>query len=245
IASGESKWGRMSGLVLWLPHGYEGQGAEHSSARLERYLQLCAEHNMQVVYPTTPAQLFHLLRRQFLINTRKPLVMMGPKSMLRRKASFSALADLTGGCFQPVLGEVDAEIRPSRCRRLLLCSGKVYYDLLEARREEGIDHVGIVRLERLYPFPEDELKLALAGFAATDDVVWVQEEPENQGAWYQIRHRIAACLHAGQRLRHLARPAAAAPAVGSQRRHVQEQQALVAAALGIEDEAKSGNQGGG
>ncbi len=237
IASGESKWQRMSGLVLWLPHGYEGQGAEHSSARLERYLQLCAEGNMQVVYPTTPAQLFHLLRRQFLINTRKPLIMMGPKSMLRRKASFSSLDELTAGAFRPVLGEADSSIEPSRCRRLLLCSGKVYYDLLEARRERGVGHVGIVRIERLYPFPEAELKLALADFAATDEIVWVQEEPENQGAWYQIRHRIAACLHPGQRLRHLSRPAAAAPAVGSMRRHRQEQEALIAAALGLGEEA--------
>ncbi len=231
IAAGESKWSRMSGLVLWLPHGYEGQGAEHSSARLERYLQLCAENNMQVVYPTTPAQLFHLLRRQLRGRMRKPLIMMGPKSMLRQKLSFSSLSDFTDGAFQPVIGEVDREIQPSRTRRLLLCSGKVYYDLLAARRKQGISDIGIARIERLYPFPYDELKLVTAEFAATDEIVWVQEEPLNQGAWFQIEHCLERCLHASQHLHRLTRPAAAAPAVGSARRHKREQETLVRLAL--------------
>ncbi len=227
IAAGESKWNRMSGLVLWLPHGYEGQGAEHSSARLERYLQLCAENNMQVVYPTTPAQLFHLLRRQLMGRMRKPLIMMGPKSMLRQKLSFSTLDDFTSGGFRPVLGEVDANVQPSRTRRLLLCSGKVYYDLLAWRRERDVTDVAIARIERLYPFPYDELKQVTAGFAATDEIVWVQEEPLNQGAWFQIEHCLERCLHASQSLYRLARPAAASPAVGSAKRHRQEQESLV------------------
>ncbi|HKJ84144.1 MAG TPA: 2-oxoglutarate dehydrogenase E1 component [Mariprofundaceae bacterium] len=231
IAAGESKWSRMSGLVLWLPHGYEGYGAEHSSARLERFLQLCAEGNMQVVYPTTPAQLFHLLRRQVLIRMRKPLIMMGPKSLLRQKLSFSSLDEFTEGRFMPVLGETDESIEPSRVKRLLLCSGKVYYDLLASRRKREIHDVAIVRIERLYPFPYDALKLQTANFASTKEVVWVQEEPENQGAWYQTAHRIRHCLHAGQSLHHIARATSASPAVGSGKRHAQQQAALVEAAL--------------
>ena len=231
ISSGSSKWNRMSGLVLWLPHGYEGQGAEHSSARLERYLQLCAEKNMMVTYPTTPAQLFHLLRRQLLIRTRRPLVIMGPKSMLRQKLSFSPAEALAEGGFQPVLDETDAGIDPSRVRRLLLCAGKVYYDLLAARQQAEQTDVAIARLECLYPFPDDALKAVLARFAATADVVWVQEEPENQGAWLQVRHEIGHCLYHGQHLTPVTRPASAAPAVGSHQRHEDEQHRLVTAAL--------------
>ncbi len=231
IAAGESKWRRMSGLVLWLPHGFEGQGAEHSSARLERYLQLCAENNMQVVAPTTPAQLFHLLRRQSLIKTRKPLIMMAPKSMLRQKLSYSPFEALTRGHFHPVIPEMDKVVKLSRVRRLLLCSGKVYYDLLAARRKQEIVDVGIVRIERLYPFPYDELRMQLVSFAATTEVVWVQEEPENQGAWFQIDYRLEQCLQTGQHLKHLARAPGAAPASGSAKRHVRRQQALVEAAL--------------
>jgi 2-oxoglutarate dehydrogenase E1 component len=231
IAAGESKWARMSGLVLWLPHGYEGQGAEHSSARVERYLQLSAEGNMQVVNPTTPAQLFHLLRRQSLIHTRKPLILLAPKSMLRHKLSLSALEEFTNGHFQPVIPEVDASIEPCRVKRLLLCSGKVYYDLLEARRKRNITEVAIIRIERLYPFPYDEVKTQTVNFAATHEIVWVQEEPENQGAWYHIKHCLERCMHAGQHLKHLARASSASPAVGSSRRHMQQQQALVDCAL--------------
>jgi len=230
VAAGESKWGRMSGLVLWLPHGYEGQGAEHSSARLERYLQLCAECNIQVVCPTTPAQLFHLLRRQSLIRTRKPLIFMAPKSMLRQKLSYSTADELANGRFQPLLPEVD-ELDAPQVRRLIVCSGKVYYDLLAARRKRKINDVAIVRLEQLYRFPYDELKGQAALFSAATELLWVQEEPENQGAWFQIRHCLRRCLHEGQTLLHLARAAAAAPAVGSAKRHAEQQQALVDTAL--------------
>jgi len=230
MSSSESKWQRMSGLVLWLPHGYEGQGAEHSSARLERYLQLCAEDNMQVVYPSTPAQLFHLLRRQLLISMRKPLIMMGPKSLLRQKLSFSSLDELTGGSFMPLLPEVDA-LDPSTCRRLILCSGKVYYDLLAERRKQGLDDIGIVRLERLYPFPSDLLTQQMKLYHAANQVVWVQEEPENQGAWFQINSGIRRCLLPDQKLHHAARKASAAPAVGSLKRHQEQQSALIEAAL--------------
>ncbi|RMH51772.1 MAG: 2-oxoglutarate dehydrogenase E1 component [Zetaproteobacteria bacterium] len=228
IAAGESKWERMSGLVLWLPHGYEGQGAEHSSARLERYLQLCAEENMQVVAPTTPAQLFHLLRRQFHINTRKPLVLMGPKSLLRNRASFSDLSAFSHGRFQPVIPEQDPAHDPAVCRRLLLCSGKVYYDLVAAREDAS---VGIVRLERLYPFPAEELRAILAGYPRAEQVVWVQEEPFNQGAWFEINSSIRQVLDPHQRLGCVARPALAAPAVGSAVRHKEEQETVVRRAL--------------
>jgi len=235
ISAGESKWGRMSGLTLWLPHGYEGQGAEHSSARLERFLQLCAEENMQVACPTTPAQLFHLLRRQLMIETRKPLIFMSPKSMLRQKLSYSTLAEFTDGAFMPVLPEAEEGIKAESCRRVLICSGKVYYDLLAARREREIDDIAIVRAERLYPFPCEALQAEVARFAKAKEIVWVQEEPENQGAWYQIRHYLQHCVQDERLLKHLSRPAAAAPAVGSHKRHVEEQQALVDAALAKEE----------
>jgi len=234
IAAGESKWGRMSGLVLWLPHGFEGQGAEHSSARLERYLQLCAEDNMQVVYPTTPAQLFHLLRRQSLIKTRKPLIMMAPKSMLRQKLSFSPLEALTQGHFHPVIAETDKEIKPSRVRRLLLCSGKVYYDVLTERRKKKVDDAALVRVERLYPFPAEDVRKIAAAYPQADEVVWLQEEPLNQGAWLQINSSIRRCLLPEQKLFCLARETAAAPAVGSAKRHAEQQQALTDAALAHE-----------
>jgi len=230
IAAGESKWARMSGLVLWLPHGYEGQGAEHSSARLERYLQLCAESNMQVVCPTTPAQLFHLLRRQSLIRTRKPLIFMAPKSMLRQKLSYSTADEMAKGRFQPLLPEID-ELDTPNVHRLIVCSGKVYYDLLAERRARQINDVAIVRLERLYRFPYDELNGQVAWFSAAKEILWVQEEPENQGAWFQIHHCLRRCLREGQELLHLARAAAAAPAVGSMKRHLEQQKALVDVAL--------------
>jgi len=230
IAAGESKWARMSGLVLWLPHGYEGQGAEHSSARLERFLQLCAESNMQVVCPTTPAQLFHLLRRQSLIRTRKPLIFMAPKSMLRQKLSYSTVDELANGRFQPLLPEID-ELDTPNVRRLIVCSGKVYYDLLAERRARNINDVAIVRLEQLYRFPYDELHGQVAWFSAATEMLWVQEEPENQGAWFQIHHCLRRCLSQGMELSHLARAAAAAPAVGSMKRHLEQQKALVDVAL--------------
>jgi len=227
IAAGESKWSRMSGLVLWLPHGYEGQGAEHSSARIERFLQLCAEDNMQVVCPTTPAQVFHLLRRQSRIATRKPLIMMSPKSMLRLKASFSPLSDFTSGYFQAVIAEVNTDIQTSSCRRILLCSGKVYYDLLTEREKLKINHIAIVRIERLYPFPSELLTQILKPYIATKDVFWVQEEPANQGAWMQIQSNLRQSLLASQKLYGLSRPALAAPAVGSMQRHKAELRELL------------------
>jgi len=231
IAAGESKWKRMSGLVLWLPHGFEGQGAEHSSARLERFLQLCADDNMQVVCPTTPAQLFHLLRRQYLSTMRKPLIMMAPKSMLRNKGSFSDLEDLTTKSFQPVLPEKTPATKASR--RVVLCTGKVHFDLLEAREEQGIEDVHSIRLERLYPFPLDELKAMLQQepYVSSKEVLWLQEEPLNQGAWRQIKHRLRDSLLPGQELFVLARPSLAAPAVGSIKRHIREKEYLVNSAL--------------
>ena len=231
IAAGETKWNRMSGLVVWLPHGYEGQGAEHSSARLERYLQLCAEQNMQVVCPTTPAQLFHLLRRQQMSRVRKPLIMMAPKSMLRNKLSFSQLKDFTGSRFQPVLKEADAAIKPSQVRRLILCTGKVYYDLLAERGKREIKDIAMVRIERLYPFPTDQVCAQLEVYGAVEEIVWVQEEPENQGAWMALNSPIRRALLEKQKIYAISRPAAAAPAVGAAKRHKKEQAALVDAAL--------------
>jgi len=227
IAAGETKWNRMSGLVMWLPHGYEGQGAEHSSARLERYLQLCGEENMQVVCPTTPAQLFHLLRRQLLSKVRKPLIMMAPKSMLRNKLSFSALEDFTRGSFQTVLPEADSTIVVSKVRRVLICTGKVYYDLLAERNQAGITDVTILRLERVYPFPAEVLQQQLANYAATTEVFWVQEEPENQGAWMFLSSPIRQVLLESQKVYALARPESAAPAVGSIIRHKAELRSLM------------------
>ncbi|MDQ6956861.1 MAG: 2-oxoglutarate dehydrogenase E1 component [Mariprofundaceae bacterium] len=222
IAAGESKWSRMSGLVLWLPHGYEGQGSEHSSARLERFLQLCAEDNMQVICPTTPAQVFHLLRRQSMIATRKPLVVMSPKSMLRLKASFSPLQDFTSGHFQPVIAESDTKIKAASCQRLLLCSGKVYYDLLAERESLVMKSIAIVRVERLYPFPAELLRETVHAYSAAKEVFWVQEEPANQGAWMQINSEIRRILLDTQKLYRISRPALAAPAVGSMARHKAE-----------------------
>ncbi|MDQ6993766.1 MAG: 2-oxoglutarate dehydrogenase E1 component [Mariprofundus sp.] len=236
IAASESKWGRLSGLVLWLPHGYEGQGAEHSSARLERYLQLCAENNMQVAYPTTPAQLFHLLRRQLLSKLRKPLIMMAPKSMLRQKLSFSPRDAFTAGVFQPVLPESDAKILLTTTRRVLLCSGKIYYDLLAERIERALTDIVILRIERLYPFPSQELEQVLQTYAAVRELVWVQEEPENQGAWSYLSGALNRVLNDEQKIYALTRPAAAAPAVGSAKRHKAELKLLMDRALGDSNE---------
>lgn len=235
IAAGETKWQRMSGITLWLPHGYEGQGAEHSSARLERFLQMCAENNMQVVYPTTPAQMFHLLRRQYMIDIRKPLIIMTPKSMLRQKLSFSSLDEFSKGKFFSVLGESEEKIKPEKVRRLVLCSGKVYYDILAARMKQEITDIALIRVERLYPFPSGRLKKHTALYPNATEVIWVQEEPKNQGAWYQIKHHLKRCLLPGQKLQFVSRPASAAPAVGSAKRHAEEQKRVVDKALGLID----------
>ena len=230
ISSGETKWGRYCGLMLFLPHGYEGQGPEHSSARLERFLQLCAEHNMSVVVPSTPAQMFHLIRRQMVRPFRKPTIVMTPKSLLRHKLSVSPLESLSEGRFMRIIPEIDA-IEPGRVTRLVLCSGKVYFDLLEARREQGLENVAIVRLEQLYPFPIRRYAALIEDFPALRDVVWCQEEPQNQGAWYQVRHRLQEPLGERRQLFYAGRKGAAAPAAGYYKLHNQQQEALVAAAL--------------
>jgi 2-oxoglutarate dehydrogenase E1 component len=228
ISSGEAKWERFCGLTLLLPHGYEGSGPEHSSARLERFLQLCAENNMQVCVPSTPAQMFHMLRRQMHQPFRKPLIVMMPKSLLRHELSVSALEDLTRGAFARVIGELD-ELPEAEVRRAVFCSGKVYFDLLKARRKEGLRDVALVRIEQLYPFPSEEYQAILNRYANLREVVWCQEEPQNQGAWYQIRHRLQEFVR--RPVLYAGRAPAAAPATGIGKIHEREQQALVSAAL--------------
>ena len=230
IASGESKWGRLCGLTLFLPHGYEGQGPEHSSARIERYLQSCADHNMQVCIPTTPAQMFHLLRRQMLRPYRRPLIVMTPKSLLRHKLAVSSLEDLCENGYQPVIGECDAH-DPHAVTRVILCAGKVYYDVLEARRKAGLGQVAIIRIEQLYPFPEQALADELARYPQARELVWCQEEPENQGAWHQIKHRFTGHLMHGLTLSYAGRPLCPAPAVGQFHRHIEQQKQVVDDAL--------------
>jgi 2-oxoglutarate dehydrogenase E1 component len=232
ISAGEQKWNRLCGLVMFLPHGMEGQGPEHSSARLERYLQLCAEKNMQVCVPTTPAQIFHLLRRQTLLECRKPLVVMTPKSLLRHRLAISSLEDLSSGEFQPLIDEVD-ELDVGAVRRVVMCSGKVYYDLLEKRRENQLQEVAIVRLERLYPFPKAQLRKALAGYPNAGEFVWCQEEPQNQGAWFSSQHHLRSALARPELLQYAGRAFSAAPASGYAGLHVKQQHALVAQALGL------------
>jgi 2-oxoglutarate dehydrogenase E1 component len=229
ITSGEHKWGRLCGLTMLLPHGYEGQGPEHSSARLERYLQLCAEHNIQVCVPTTPAQIYHLLRRQVIRPLRKPLVVLTPKSLLRHKLAISTLEDLAEGSFQTVIPEIDA-IDPAKVERLVLCSGKVYYDLLEKRRAEGREDIAILRIEQLYPFPEDDLVEILAPYTNLKHAVWCQEEPMNQGAWYSSQHHMRRILGRHNKaltLEYAGRDASAAPACGYASKHVEQQEKLL------------------
>ncbi len=232
ITSGEVKWGRASGLVMLLPHGYEGQGPEHSSARLERFLQLCADHNIQVAQPTTAAQIFHLLRRQMIRRFRKPLIVLTPKSLLRHKDASSPLGELSKGSFKTVIGEVDAAIEASKVRRMLVCSGKVYYDLLNARREQNKSDIAIIRIEQLYPFPHKAYADELAKYANLSEVIWVQDEPQNQGAWFQIQHNLLSQMDAGQKLAYAGRPASASPAVGYYYKHIAQQRELLAAAFG-------------
>ncbi len=237
VASAETKWLRMSGLVMLLPHGYEGQGPEHSSARLERYLQLCAERNMRVGNITTPANYFHALRRQLRANYRKPLVLMTPKSLLRHKLAVSSLAEFgPGSRFQVVLPEVDELVAPEKVKRVVLCTGKVYYDLLQERRDKGVKDVAIVRIEQLYPFPSITLPKILAPYSGAE-VVWCQEEPENMGAWHFLDRKIEGVLTAmggkAKRPVYVGRPAAASPATGLAKVHAQQQEALVRQALGL------------
>jgi 2-oxoglutarate dehydrogenase E1 component len=237
IASGETKWQRMSGLVMLLPHGMEGQGPEHSSARLERYLQLCADGNMSVVYCTTPASYFHVLRRQMHRNFRRPLIVMTPKSLLRHKLAVSSLKDMDEGtAFRPLLP--DATIAdPEAVRRVIFCSGKVYYDLYEAREEKEKASLALVRLEQLYPFPEEQVAAVCAEYVRATSFVWCQEEPENQGAWSFVQplfSRLFDAMGQGQRIVYVGRRASASPAVGYMSVHQSEQKALVAEALRIE-----------
>ena len=229
ISSGENKWGRLCGLTMLLPHGYEGQGPEHSSARLERYLQLCAEQNMQVCVPTTPAQVYHMLRRQVVRPLRKPLVALTPKSLLRHKLAISTLEDLAEGSFQTVIGEIDT-LDPKKVERLVLCSGKVYYDLLEKRRTEGREDIAIVRVEQLYPFPETDLAEIISIYKNIKHIVWCQEEPMNQGAWYCSQHhmrRVAAAHKKSLFLEYAGRDGSAAPACGYASLHVEQQEKLL------------------
>jgi len=230
ISSGEAKWGRLSSLTLFLPHGYEGQGPEHSSARLERFLQLCALENMQVVVPTTPAQFFHMIRRQMVRDLRKPLIVMTPKSMLRLPRSTSTYDDLSARGFQLMIPDSTAK-DPKKAKRVIVCAGKVYFDLVEEAEKRGLEDVAIVRVEQLYPFPREALAAELARFGAAKDVVWCQEEPQNQGAWYQIQHHLRFCLAPKQKLHYAGRPRSPAPACGHFNTHVAEQAALVEQAL--------------
>ncbi|MFA0055445.1 MULTISPECIES: 2-oxoglutarate dehydrogenase E1 component [Vibrio] len=230
ISSGEQKWARLCGLTMLLPHGYEGQGPEHSSARLERYLQLCAEQNMQVVVPSTPAQVYHMIRRQVVRPMRRPLIVMSPKSLLRHPLCTSSMEDLAEGTFQPAIAEID-DLAPENVKRVVFCSGKVYFDLLDQRRKNEQDDVAIVRIEQLYPFPYEDVRAAIAQYTNVVDYVWCQEEPQNQGAWYSSQHNFRAAIPVGADIQYAGRPASASPAVGYMSVHLKQQKALVDDAL--------------
>jgi len=232
ISSGEVKWGRVSGLTMLLPHGYEGQGPEHSSTRIERFLQLCADHNMQVVQPTTPAQIFHLLRRQMIRLFRKPLIVATPKSLLRHKEAVSDLSELAKGSFQPVLGETDGGIDAKKVKRVLACSGRVYYDLVAHRREAKANDVAIIRIEQLYPFAHKQFEAEMKKYENATEVVWVQDEPQNQGPWFYVEHHLKEGMKEGQKLAYSGRPASASPAVGYYAKHYEQQKALIEGAFG-------------
>jgi 2-oxoglutarate dehydrogenase E1 component len=232
IVSAEQKWRLLCGLTLMLPHGYEGQGPEHTSARIERFLQLAAQDNIQVCYPSSPSQMFHLLRRQVLRPYRKPLIIFSPKSTLRRKLSFSPVQELAEGRFREVIGETEG-LDPARVRRVVFCSGKVYYDLLEARREKNLTDAALIRVEQLYPYPADAIAAEIARYAHADEVVWAQEEPENQGSWDFVRDRLKAALRPSQKLVYAGRPIMAAPSGGDYHRHLERQKELVESALGL------------
>lgn len=235
ITSGEAKWGRLCGLTMLLPHGFEGQGPEHSSGRIERYLQLCADYNIQVCVPSNSAQIFHLLRRQMLRPLRKPLIVFTPKSLLRSKDAASPLTDFEQGNFKPVIGEVEVELieagSESPVRRIIACSGKVYYDLLKARRERGITEMAIIRIEQLYPFPHIDFAAQLAAYPNASEVLWCQEEPGNQGAWHRIQHYLLRHMRAGMKLGYALRPSSASPAAGYLAVHNEQQKAVIDAAF--------------
>jgi len=241
ISSGAAKWGRLCGLTMFLPHGYEGQGPEHSSARLERFLQLCAEYNQQVCVPTTPAQFFHMIRRQALRRFRRPLIVMTPKSLLRHKQSTSNLDALAEGRFETLISEIDPH-DDNAITRVVACSGKVYFDLLEARRKHERDDIAIIRIEQLYPFPRERLSEQLNRYPNTGKFVWCQEEPRNQGAWYQINHHLRACVGDQRKLAYAGRAASSSPAVGSLSIHNQQQKELVRKALDLPPEDQQDNR---
>jgi 2-oxoglutarate dehydrogenase E1 component len=232
IASGEVKWGRVNGITLMLPHGYEGQGPEHSSARLERFMQLAADNNMQIVQPTTASQIFHALRRQMVRMFRKPLIIMTPKSLLRAKDATSPLAEFTKGEFKTVIGPARAEVEGEKVKRVIACSGKVAYDLIKKRDEKKAWDVAILRVEQLYPFPHKSFAAELKRFPNATELVWCQDEPQNQGAWFFIQHQIHENMTDGQKLGYAGRPASASPAVGYSHLHVEQQKALLDQAFG-------------
>ncbi|AFZ83744.1 2-oxoglutarate dehydrogenase E1 component [Candidatus Kinetoplastibacterium blastocrithidii TCC012E] len=227
ISSGEAKWGRQSGLAMMLPHGYEGQGPEHSSGRIERFLQLCADNNIQVIQPTTGSQIFHVLRRQMIRQFRKPLVIFTPKSLLRNKDAASPLSDFSDGAFKMVIGETDESINAKLVKRILACSGKVYYDLLNARRDRSINNVAIIRIEQLYPFAHKSFETELQKYPNATEVIWVQDEPQNQGPWSYIHHHLYENMSYGQKLGYSGRNASASPAVGYMAKHQEQQKALI------------------
>ena len=231
IASGQAKWGRMCNLVMLLPHGYEGQGPEHSSARIERYLQLCSEYNMQVCIPSSPAQLYHLLLRQMLRPLRMPLVVITPKSLLRHPEATSSLQDLAANGFAPLLPDTDDSIKPAAVRRVVFCAGKIYYELLAARRERKIKDIALARLEQLYPFPHDLFANEIKKYKNADEIVWCQEEPGNQGAWHRIQHYLRRHLQTGQKLAYALRPSASSTAAGYGALHKKQQEEVIDAAL--------------
>jgi 2-oxoglutarate dehydrogenase E1 component len=231
ISSGEVKWGRQSGLVLMLPHGYEGQGPEHSSARIERFLQLAADNNMQVVQPTSSAQIFHLLRRQMIRPFRKPLVIMTPKSLLRNKDASSSLEELARGEFRTVIGDSTVP-DPAKVKRLIACSGKVYFDLAHARAERSAEAVAVIRIEQLYPFPHKAVAAEFKRYPNLVEIVWAQDEPQNQGAWLYAQHHLLENMSEGQKLAYAGRPASASPAVGYYAKHAEQLKALIDAAFG-------------
>ena len=232
IASGEVKWGRVNGLTLMLPHGYEGQGPEHSSARLERFMQLAADNNMQVVQPTSASQIFHLLRRQMVRQFRKPLIIFTPKSLLRAKDATSPLAEFTKGEFRTVIGLQRADVDAEAVKRVIVCSGKVAYDLIKKRDEKKAWDVAIIRVEQLYPFPHKAFAAEMKRFPNATEVVWCQDEPQNQGAWFFVQHYVHENMAEGQKLGYAGRPASATPAVGYSHLHQEQQKALLDQAFG-------------
>ena len=232
IAAGEVKWGRANGLTLMLPHGYEGQGPEHSSARLERFMQLAADNNMQIAQPTSASQIFHLLRRQMVRMFRKPLIIMTPKSLLRAKDASSPMSEFTRGEFRTVIGENSTELTPEKVKRVIVCSGKVYYDLVRKREERKAVDVAILRVEQLYPFPHRAFAAELKKYPNATDIVWCQDEPQNQGAWFFVQHYVHENMSEGQRLGYAGRAASASPAVGYAHLHQEQQKALLDQAFG-------------